>query len=78
MALSQAEGRNAAVDRVVRRLVAHCGLRVDDLTATEATARAELAGRLLDVAGGDEAAVDFDNPAFADELLRLGLQKTLT
>jgi hypothetical protein len=84
MALTQAEGRDAQIDRVTRKLVVHCGLRVDDLPATEHAARRELAGRWLD-AVGDEAAVDFTNPpgdetaslAFASELRQLSLNKTL-
>ena len=86
MTLVQSQDPSAALDRVVRALVTHCGLRTDGLTATERTARAELAGRLLDAAGGDEAALDFGNlpgdevttAAFAAELLTLSLNKTLT
>jgi len=78
MALIQNEGRDAALDRVTRKLVVHCGLHVDNLPATEHAARAELAGRLLDAVGGDEAAVDLTAPEFADELHRLSVQKTLT
>jgi hypothetical protein len=86
MALTQNEGSDAAIDRVTRKLVTHCGLRTDGLTATEHTARAELAGRLLDAAGGDEAALDLGNLpgdevvalAFANELRALSIHKTLT
>ena len=78
MALTQSEDRSAKLDRVVRNIVTHCGLRVDGLTATEAAARAALAGRMLDAAGGDDAAVSMTNPAFSAELLKLGLSKTLT
>lgn len=78
MALVQNEGRDAALDRVVRKLVVHCGLREDGLPATEHAARAALAGRLLDAAGGDEAAVSMTHPAFAAELRELSLNKTLT
>ena len=78
MSLVQSEDRSAKLDRVVRALVVHCGLHVDNLPATEHTARAELAGRLLDAAGGDESLVNFNDPAFAAELLKLGFSKTLT
>ena len=85
MSLTQAEGRDAQIDRVTRKLVTHCGLRVDDLPASEHAARADLAARLLDAAG-DEAALDFGNlpgtpavkTAFAEELRLLALHKTFT
>ena len=75
MTLIQSEDRSAKLDRVVRNIVTHCGLREDGLTATEAAARADLAGRLLDAAGGDDAAVDMTAPAFADELRTLSLNR---
>ena len=86
MSLTQSQDPTAALDRVVRKLVTHCGLRTDGLTQAEHAARAELAARLLDAAGGDEAALDFGNlpgdevttAAFAAELLTLSLNKTLT
>ena len=78
MSLIQSESRDAAIDRIGRKLVAHCGLLSDDLPASEKTARHELATRLLDAAGGDESLVDFDDPAFAVELLTLSLNKRLT
>ena len=86
MTLVQSQDPTAALDRVVRKLVTHCGLRTDGLTQAEHTARAELAGRLLDAAGGDEAALDFGNlpgnaatkAAFQVELRNLSLNKTLT
>jgi len=75
MSLVQATGRDAQLDRVTRKLVVHCGLRVDGLPQSEHAARAALAGRLLDAAGGDEAAVDLTAPAFAAELRALSLNK---
>ena len=78
MALTQAEGRDAQIDRVTRKLVVHCGLRTDGLPASEHAARADLAGRLLDAAGGDDTAVDLTAEAFADELRALALNKRLT
>lgn len=78
MSLVQSEDRSAKLDRVVRKIVTHCGLRVDNLPATEHAARAELADRLLDAAGGDESLINFNDPSFAAELLKLGLNKTLT
>ena len=86
MTLVQSQDPSAALDRVVRALVTHCGLRVDGITHTERTARAELASRWLDAVGGDDAAVDFSNApgdettasALVAELLTLSLNKTLT
>ncbi|HJX18734.1 MAG TPA: hypothetical protein VJ437_11140 [Acidiferrobacterales bacterium] len=86
MTLVQSQDPRAALDRVVRSLTVHCGLRTDGLTAVEHAARAELAGRLLDAVDGDEAALDFGNlpgdevttAAFAAELTKLSVNKTLT
>lgn len=80
MSLVQAEGRDAALDRVVRKIVTHCALRVDGLPAAEHAARAALAGRMLDAAGGYDTAVDltdatFAEGIFADELRQLSLNK---
>jgi hypothetical protein len=85
MALTQSEGRDAEIDRTVRALIVHCGLLDDGQTQTEHTARAELAGRLLDAAGG-ESALDLNalpgdaatKAAFAAALLTLSLRKALT
>ena len=78
MALIQSEDRSAKLDRVLKQLTAHCALRQDGIPQSEHTARAELAGRMLDAAGGDDAAVSMTDPAFAAELLTLSLNKTLT
>ena len=78
MSLVRSQDPTAALDRVVRALVVHCGLRTDGLPASEHVARAELAGRLLDAAGGDESLINFNDPLFAAELLKLSLNKTLT
>ena len=78
MGLVQSQDPSATLDREVRALVVHCGLRTDGLPASEHAARADLAGRLLDAAGGDESLINFNDPSFAAELLKLGLNKTLT
>jgi hypothetical protein len=78
MSLVQSQDPTAALDRVVRQLVTHCGLRDDGHTQAEHSARAELASRMLTAAGGDEELLNFSDPAFAAELLQLSLNKTLT
>ena len=78
MSLVQSEDRSAKLDRVVRKIVTHCGARVDGLPASEHAARADLASRMLAAAGGDEDALDLSAPAFVGELLTLSQNKTLT
>jgi hypothetical protein len=78
MTLVQNEGRDAEIDRVMRGIITHCNARVDGIPPSEHAARAALAGRLLDAAGGDESLINFSDPAFVAELLKLSLNKSLT
>jgi hypothetical protein len=78
MSLVQSQDPTAALDRTVRKLIVHCGLLDDGHTQVEHAARAALAARLLDAVGGDEELINFSDPGFAAELLKLSLNKSLT